>query len=63
MTQVVKANMLRIGTASVFDTIRSFLLPYCPNKTEGQIVKLFKNCYWWVGAKLFWVLILDQVLD
>ena len=37
MTQVVKANMVRMDTASVFVTIKKFLLPHGLNKTVGQI--------------------------
>ena len=46
MTQVVKANMLRIDTASVFVTIKRFFITIV-------IVKLSKNGYWWLGVKLF----------
>ena len=55
MTQVVKAHMLRIDTASVYVTIkRGFLLAnfYGPNKIVGYIVKLFINGYWWVEVIL-----------
>ena len=56
MTQVVKANMLRIDTASVYVTIkRVFYISnffYGPNKIVGCIVKLFINGNWWVGVKL-----------
>ena len=46
MTQVVKANVLRIDTTSVFVTIKIFFITIV-------IVKLFKNGYWWVGVNYF----------